>query len=150
MKITITLSKLAVFEEVAQTSAYTAAKTDGDANAYERMTIVDEDESKLNRFWDESRADVVQALIRMIESEGMSTDGDTYQLGLNVSESFEKALLPSIETGLFSYFVKSIVGKWFAYTNKKDSGEYATMGKAMLEGVKAKLLYKKKPERPEY
>ena len=51
-----------MFKEVAQTTSYTGAKMDDDANAYERITTVDEDKSELQRFWDESRAEVAQAL----------------------------------------------------------------------------------------
>ncbi len=148
MEITLTVNQQAVLKEVAQTTSYTGAKMDDDANAYERISTVDEDKGELQRFWDESRAEVAQTFIRMLVSEGMQ--GGEYNLTLNVSVSFDTALLPSMQLGLFSYFVQSIAAKWYAYTNKKESGEAANVGKGILDEVREKAFYKKKPVRPTY
>ena len=150
MNITLSIKRSEVFSEVAQTTNYTGAKMDDDANAYERITTVDEDQSELKRFWDESRAEVAQAFIRMLVSEGMAGDNDTYNLVLNVSVAFDEALLPGMQLGLFSYFVQNIAAKWFGYTNKKEAGEVANVGKAILDDVKEKAFFKKKPTRPTY
>ncbi|MBR1726777.1 MAG: hypothetical protein IJ724_09060 [Muribaculaceae bacterium] len=148
MEITLTIKQSEVFSEVAQTTSYTGAKMDDDANAYERISTVDEDQPELNRFWDESRAEVAQTFIRMLSSEGM--DGDNYNLVLNVSVSFDTALLPGMQLGLFSYFVQSITAKWYVFTNKKEAGDFADRGSAILEEVKEKAFFKKKPVRPTY
>ena len=150
MDITLSISQSEVFNEVAQTTSYTGAKMDDDANAYERITTVDEDKSELKRFWDESRAEVAQTFIRMLNSEGMAADGDTYNLVLNVSVSFDTALLPSMQLGLCSYFVQSIAAKWYVFANKKEAGDFATVGKSILDDVKEKAFFKKKPTRPTY
>lgn len=148
MDITLTVNQKSVLNEVAQTTSYTGAKMDDDANAYERISTVDEDTSELQRFWDESRAEVAQTFIRMLVSEGMA-DGE-YNLKLNVSASFDTALLPSMQLGLFSYFVQSIAAKWYVFTNKKEAGEAANVGKGILDEVREKAFYKKKPTRPTY
>ena len=139
MNIILSISKSAVFKEVGQTTSYTGAKMEADANAFERISTVDEDQPELGRFWDESRAEVAQAFIRMLVSEGMAEDGDTYQLVLNVSVAFDTALHPGMELGLFSYFVQSITAKWYVYTNKKEAGDFATVGKSILDDVKEKV-----------
>lgn len=148
MEITLSIKKSEVLKEVAQTTSYTGAKMDDDVNAYERISTVDEDQPELNRFWDESRAEVAQTFIRMLSSEGM--DGDNYNLVLNVSVSFDTALLPGMQLGLFSYFVQSITAKWYVFTNKKEAGDFADRGSAILEEVKEKAFFKKKPVRPTY
>lgn len=150
MEITLSISQKAVFKEVAQTTSYTGAKMDDDANAYERILTVDEDQSELKRFWDESRAEVAQTFIRMLVSEGMGADGDTYNLVLNVSVAFDTALQPGMELGLFSYFVQNITGKWYVFTNKKEAVDFTARGSALLEEVKEKAFFKKKPTRPTY
>lgn len=150
MDITLSISKSAVLKEVAQTTSYTGAKMDDDSNAFERISTVDEDKPELQRFWDESRAEVAQSFIRMLNSEGMEADGDTYKLELNVSVAFDTALLPGMQLGLFSYFVQSITAKWYVYTNKKEAGAFADRGAALLNEVKEKAFYKKKPVRPTY
>lgn len=150
MEITLSIKQSDVFREVAQTTSYTGAKMDDDANAYERITTVDEDQTELKRFWDESRAEVAQAFLRMLVSEGMAQDDDTYNLVLNVSVAFDSALQPGMELGLFSYFVQSITAKWYVFTNKKEAGEFASVGKKILDDVKEKAYFKKKPVRPTY
>ena len=150
MDITLSIKQSDVFNEVAQTTGYTGAKMDGDTNAYKRISIVDEDRNELKRFWDESRAEVAQTFIRMLTSEGMDEDEDTYNLVLNVSVSFDTALLPSMQLGLFSYFVQNIAGKWYVFTNKKEAGDFADRGSAILEEAKEKAFFKKKPVRPTY
>lgn len=150
MEITLTISQSAVLDEVSQTSSYTGTKKDSDEKAYDRIRTTEEDKSELLRFWNECRAEVAQTFIRMLVQEGMAEDGDTYDLVLNVSVAFDRALLPSMQLGLFSYFVQSIAAKWYMYSNKEESGAYADVGKAILDEVKRKALYKKKPVRPTY
>lgn len=148
MDVTLSISRSEVFNEVAQTTSYTGAKMTDDKDAYNRISTVDEDQSELKRFWDESRAEVAQTFIRMLTSESMT--GDTYNLVLNVSVSFDRALLPSMQLGLFSYFVQSIAAKWYVFTNKKEAGDFSDRGSALLEEVKEKAFFKKKPQRPTY
>lgn len=148
MEITLTLKKSDVYTEVAQTTSYTGAKMDDDANAYDRIPTVDEDQSELQRFWDESRAEVAKAFKRQLVSEGM--EEDTYSLALDVPVAFDEALLPGMQSGLRSFFVQSITAKWFGYTNKKEAGVYAEAAKTYLDEVREKALHRKMPVRPRY
>lgn len=178
-------------QEVAVTTAYTGGKMDKDENALHRISTVDEDENHLERFWEESRADICQELIGLVTFEGMvkdpvvkpldpdlpvtplgaiddvisqtpvepssSTAVQTpanmtkhYELRLDVSKSFDSALLPSMKVSLFSYFVQSIVAKWYIYTNKSEAGDYADKATTLLDDIHRKAVYKKKPTRPTY
>ncbi len=109
---------------------------------------MDEDAAELQRFWDESRAEVAQAFMRLLVSEGM--DGDDYRVVLNVSASFDESLLPGMRLGLFSYFVQSIAAKWYVYANKAEAAAFATVGRGILEEVREKAFFKKRPVRPTY
>ena len=148
MEITLTLSQSDVFTEVAQTASYTGSKMEDDPKAYDRITTVDEDQSELQRFWDESRAEVAKAFKRQLVSEGM--EEDTYSLALDVPVAFDEALLPGMQSGLRSFFVQSITAKWFGYTNKKEAGVYAEAAKTYLDEVREKALHRKMPVRPRY
>ncbi|GEM_PF-2295623 len=164
MEIRLSVSKEDVMKEVAVTTAYTGGKMDDDANAYERISTVDEDEAHLERFWEECRADICQELIGLVTFEGMVADesqaggsisrigtvAGRYELRLEVSRSFDEALLPSMMLSLFSYFVQGIAAKWYVYTNKKEAGEYAGKAGMLLEDIHRKAVYKKKPVRPTY
>lgn len=136
-------------QEVAVTTAYTGGKMDNDEKALQRISTVDEDEKHLERLWEESRTDICQELIGLVAFEGMAS-GDEYELCLEVSKSFEDALLPSMELSLRSFFVHNIVAKWYVYTNKGEAGDYADKAATLLEDIHRKAVYKKKPTRPTY
>ncbi len=179
MEITLSINKENVMQEVAITTAYTGGKMDGDEKALHRISTVDEDESHLERFWEECRADLCQELIGLVTFEGMVKDSpiiinpvnpimptDTaqpqaafipvlptsyhYELRLDVSKSFDNALLPSMKLSLFSYFVQGIAAKWYVYTNKGEAGDYADKASTLLDDIHRKAVYKKKPTRPTY
>lgn len=172
MEITLSISKDDVMQEVAVTTAYTGGKMDDDENALHRISTVDEDKTHLERFWEESRADICQELIGLVTFEGMVSSiikpsdplpietaaiappvivgKPHYELRLDVSRSFDEALLPSMKLSLFSYFVQSIVAKWYVYTNKKEAGDYADKASTLLDDIHRKAVYKKKPTRPTY
>lgn len=188
MEITLSISKEDVMQEIAVTTAYTGGKMDNDENALHRISTVDEDENHLERFWEESRADLCQELIGLVTFEGMVNDSiiigpvdpinpvkpidqtgpaaapaaassvvrppisisQHYELRLDVSKSFDMALLPSMKLSLRSFFVHNIVAKWYIYTNKGEAGDYADKATTLLDDIHRKAVYKKKPTRPTY
>ena len=184
MEITLSISKEDVMQEIAVTTAYTGGKMDNDDNALHRISTVDEDENHLERFWEESRADICQELIGLVSFEGMVNDSiikpvdpivpiipsgpviqsastaavlppaiittQHYELRLDVSKSFDEALLPSMKLSLRSFFVHNIVAKWYIYTNKGEAGDYADKATTLLDDIHRKAVYKKKPTRPTY
>lgn len=147
MKITLTISRKAVMEEIAQTTSYTGAKM-GDED-YERIFTTDEDLKALKRFWDESTSDVCEMLKKYLVSEGWTED-ESYVLKLELSSAFDPTLREPMERELFSYFVMSITAKWYVWTNKGESEKYATGAASQLEGVHRKACYKRRPTRPNF
>mgnify|MGYP003369875602 CR=1 FL=1 len=149
MEITLNVDRAKVYKEVAMTTSYTGAKmVDADEVLLDRISTVDEDKDILDRFWNEARAEVAQNMIGVLQSEAMNSN--SYALVLNVSASFDEALQASMELSLFSYFVQSIIAKWFVFTNKQESGEYADNASTFLSDVREKAFFKKKPKRPVY
>lgn len=148
MEIILTADKEAVMSEVAVTTSYTGAKMAGDDEAMERIMMVDEDRKHLERFWEESRADICQELIGLVEDEG--EDGERYELRLKVSSLFDRAQLGSMQISLFNFFVQNIAAKWYVYTNKGEAGDYADKAQTLLDDVHRKAVYKKRPTRPTY
>lgn len=149
MEITLSISKDDVMQEVAVTTAYTGGKMDNDEKALHRISTVDEDENHLERFWQESRAEICNELIGLVVYEGMVSEG-AYELRLDVSKAFETALQPSMNTSLRSFFVHNIAAKWYVYTNKNEAGEYANKAATLLDDIHRKAVYKKRPTRPTY
>lgn len=146
--VVLLIDKAKVYEEVAQTTAYTGAKMDGDEKAYERISTIDGDQSQLERFWNESCVAVCETLKRYMQSETVTETTFTVTLGL--SSAFDTTLQGSMAQELFSFFVMNITAKWYTFTNKKEAAEYGASALAFLEGVHRKACYKKKPVRPSF
>lgn len=147
MNVTLTVNKDGVYEEVSQTTSYTGAKMD-DEHAYDRIFTTDEDKAMLERFWDESKTTVCNALKRVLDSE-TEVSGD-YKLSLALSSSFDEALTESIQRSLFSFFVMNITAKWYTFTNKSEAAGYASEAATYMDDIKRKCFFKKKPIRPTY
>ncbi len=149
MEVKILVDKGAVMEEVAKTTSYAGAKMTEDEDAYKRIFTTDEDLAALDRFWNECCVDLCEMLKKNLESEGMTSDG-RYAVQLELSNSFDRTLTGPIEKEALSYFVTGIVSKWYAYTNKSESGQYAAAAASLLEGIHRKVCYKRRPTRPTY
>lgn len=150
---TFTLSKNEVLDEVAKTTSYTGAKMVGDDEAYNRIFTTDEDREMLERFWNESKNTLCNALKRVLVSEAEAmTENDIsiYILTLGLSDAFDIALTNTMSRSLSSFFVMNIIAKWYAFTNKGEAVAYATEAAANLEDFMRKAFYKKKPTRPTY
>ncbi len=147
MEIALRIDKEAVYEEVAQTTAYTGTKMD-DVTAYDRIFTTDEDKSMLERFWSESKNTLCNALKKMLMEE--TEEEGAYRLSLSLSNSFDAALTESMQRSLFSFFVMNITAKWYTFTNKEEAAGYATEAAACVEDIMRKAFYKKKPTRPIY
>ncbi|MDO4929625.1 MAG: hypothetical protein Q4E59_00670 [Bacteroidales bacterium] len=151
--ISITVKKISVYDEVAKTTAYTGKKAEDDGSAYRRIFATDSDRNMLERFWREACSFATSELKRFIvsvneqpESHGVDLDRD-YELTLEVSSAYDENLTDSIAGSLFSYFVSSIVSKWYKFANKEEAADYATMAGTMLNDVMQKIFYRKKPTR---
>ena len=149
MDLTLTVVKNDVMTEVAKTTAYAGQKMVDDDDAYDRIFATDADREMLERFWQESQIAVCEQLKRQLVSETGEENGD-WSVTLSLSQSFDQALTLSMKKELGSFFVTSIVAKWFAFCNKKEAGDYGTMASELLIGVHKKALYKRKPSRPAY
>lgn len=146
--ITLTLDKSKVYEEVAKTTSYTGAKMDDMKASYERIFTTDEDQSMLERFWNESKNTACNSMKRMLLQEGESNG--TFTIELSLSNAFDTALVESMQSSLFSFFVMNITAKWFTFTNKGEATGYAAEAATYMEDVMRKAYFKKRPTRPTY
>ncbi len=145
-QVTIIINKEEVYEEVAQTTSYTGAKMENDEKAYDRIFTTEGDRSQLERFWNESCVAVCETLKEFVQME--SNEKESFTLFLALSSSFDPALEPAMKKELFSFFVTNIVCKWYVFTNKKEAADFSASALSMLDGVKRKAYFRKKPTRP--
>ncbi len=139
------VSKDEVYEEVAKTTSYTGAKMQGDEGAYKRIFTLDADRVMLDRFWTETCDDVTEQFKPFLTSVD-STDPE-YKVSLSLSCAWDSNLQGSINTNLFSFFVNSVVAKWFKFGNKPETESYATEALGIMDDIMSKVYYKKKPTR---
>ena len=151
--VSITVVKINVYDEVSKTSSYTGQKMTDDMSAYDRIFATDDDRLMLERFWVESCNTATQLLKPYItavnaqpESHGVVLDRN-YVVTLSLSESWDDNLSDSMATSLYSFFVNSIVSKWYKFANKKEAGDYTIEAANNLLDVKQKLYYRMKPTR---
>lgn len=149
------VNKADVYDEVAKTTSYAGAKMPGDdKSAYDRIFTTDEDRTMLERFWAEAcnaATDLFKPFLLDVTSYTGSAATDItqrhYEVTLELSGSFDTSLNGSIGSSLFSFFTDLIVSKWFKFANKGEAEGYAAEAAAMLEDVRSKLYYRKKPRR---
>ena len=155
IEISLKVSKALVYNEVAKTTAYTGAKAmkDDDTSAYDRIFTTDADRLALETFWSETAnaaTDSFKEFILSVSSHPASNGIDMsqdYEVSLMLSSSFDPTLRDSIESSLFSFFVASIVSKWFKYTNKDGIEDYQKTAAGMMLDIRNKIYYRKKPTR---
>ena len=145
--IAVQVNKKGVYEEVAKATDYTGSKLlDGDERARDRILATDEDLAEIGRFWDEAMLVVNERLKTMLVS-GISV-GDSYKATIEVSKAFDKELTGSVESTLQNFFITSIIGQWFRYTNKAEADGYLKQSIDFLDAVERLLYSRKRPKVP--
>ena len=142
------IGKGAVYDEVGKTMAYLGARGVDDGAAYERVSTSEEDGEMLDRYWEESKVALCGALKRVLAGEE-ERDG-VYRLRLEVSSAFDGELKRSIGQGLLAYFVANVVGKWCSVVRKEEAEEYVKRAAGVLDDVRRKVFFKRRPVRPTY
>lgn len=150
--IAFTVNKSNVYDEVAKTSSYTGAKSKDDESAYDRIFTTDDDRMMLERFWLEACNAVIEIVKPFLssdctlqESHGINLNSNLV-LNLSMPSSYDTNLNSSVSTSLYSFFVYSILSKWFKFTNKEDTESSASAEK-LLSDISKKIYYRKKPTR---
>ena len=147
------VKKAEVYDEVAKTTSYTGAKMANDAGAYDRIFTTDDDRVMLERFWTEACNAVTERMKPFVVNvsgspRSRSVDlANDYKVTLELPSAFCGHLAQGISAGLFSFFVASIVAKWYKFTNKNEVEAYATEAVAAIEEVMKKIYYRQMPER---
>lgn len=141
--ITLKVKRQEVYDEVDKTTDYTGAKLiEKDGGARDRIVATQTDLKELSRFWEETCVTANERLKEMYESGSLPT-AEEYSATLNVSVAFDKALVPSIEATLKSFFIMMITGKWYVFANKGEAGSYFTEAASLIEDVRRKLYSRK-------
>lgn len=144
MTITITITKATVLDDVGRLTHYEGNKSDGNGEAFERISTKETDADMLEQFWKAACESVTEAVKRFITSLTTTTN---YVATLEVSSSYDTTLTASIQTNLQNCVTFNIVSQWYKLTNKSEAEDYALQAAAQLNEAMSKIFYKKKPSR---
>ena len=75
MRVTLTINKKSVYEEVGKAASYVGAKMDADT--YDRMMVTDENEELLDSFWEEAKTTALNSLKEWL-AEGKEDAGNFF------------------------------------------------------------------------
>lgn len=146
--ITLTVNREDVYTEVDKTTDYTGSKLiDKDQNARDRVIATQTDLKELSRFWEEACVTVNERLKEMYVSSSIPTAQD-YNVTLQVSVAYDKALTASVQATLRSFFIVLITGKWYVFANKGETESYFTEAAALMEDIRRKLYTRKMIKSP--
>lgn len=149
------VGKSNVFDEVAKLTAYVGAKnkTEQGVNIYDQVFTTDDDIMLLERFFREAKVGITELLKPFIMEISQSTDDvsvdmkEHYRVTLNMPGSYPLVLKDALAGFIFSYFVNSIVSKWFAITNKADAEYYTFWANNNLNEAQKNIYYRGKPQK---
>lgn len=152
-KVTATISKASVFNEVAKITAYIGAKSISEKeNAYDAVFTTDEDRYMIEDFWQEAVSLLTLSLSRYIEKATEHIPGnnvdfitENFEVTFNVTDRFEESNVPVIKTQIFYYFVYMIVGKWLEFSDYERSQIYIKKVEDFAAAIQIALRKKKRP-----
>lgn len=149
------INKRLVYNEVAKATSYIGKNkmTAEDEGAYERVFASDADRLMLENYWNDA-ADRLTGRVRLFLTEvSTSPASDTlqldnnYYLKLTVSDEYNPAMTDSIQTGMFNYFVESIIYNWLTLQNDDDAKVHAAQAVILLQELTDRLYSRKRPQR---
>ena len=85
------------------------------------------------------------------ETKSVDVDKSTkivYEVTLEVSKSFDKSLTANVQSAIRNFFIASIIGQWFKFSNKGEAKDYFSQAGEMMNGAERLLYSRKKPTRP--
>ena len=150
---TFTINKANVYTEVAKTTSYSGVKASADGSLYEQIFTTDEDRLLLERFWNEAANAATNLFKPFLVSVSSTTQSHgvnlaaNYVLQVELSKGYDSALDNSVQSSLFSYFVNYIVSQWYVFANKDEAAKFAQEAVTMIDDVRTKIYYRKKPTR---
>ena len=149
---TINISKQAVYEEVAKTTAYLGAKRISDEqDTYSAFSTTDEDRLMLEEYWVEACNAATQTMKRYVvevseQTIGDGTEDDTYTATLQLPDTWPSTLHNAVKSELFAFFAALITAKWLDLAGSDKSDTYGKLADAKQSKLSMMLYHRDKPQ----
>lgn len=111
----------------------------------DRVATIEEDRELLARYRDMACSELIEHLRNFVTKADFS--GETLEMTLEVSGSYDDSFTSSLLTDIFSFIVASIAGRWFRITWKERAGEYEQEAERLVSEAIRKLYHRKRPRR---
>ena len=147
MRVTLTVEKEAVMQEVMRLTHYAGDRKTGDEGAYDRMAAMESDAEMLEQFWKAACTAVTELFKPYIKQ--VDSSGDTYEAVMDMPSLYDTSLNESIEGSLQGFFVNTMAGKWFALTDTDGKAAATAAAEALgyMQDVEKKMYHRKRPSR---
>ncbi|MDE6142681.1 MAG: hypothetical protein K2F94_01240 [Muribaculaceae bacterium] len=146
--IVLEVARSDVEEMVAQSTAYLGFKSPGQADRGEwidRVSMVDEDRTLLERFVSESFAMAVERLKEFVVDADCS--GSRLRLTLEVSVAYDGSVTVAVSESFRSYLAASALGRWLRMSYPEKGAEFDAEAIAHLSTMERNLYHRRKPVR---
>lgn len=144
--VKIIILRSGVLGEVAKATAYAGVKTTGDVAAdFDRIATVESDSDLLSRFWTEAAVVITTRFREFIVNADYS--GAELNLTLSLSSSYDESQTPALSSALYSYMVRAITAKWYAFTLKGEAPQEAAAAETLLADAAARCYWRRPPRR---
>lgn len=140
--VNFTITRTAVYNEVAKTTSYGGKKAQEDGSAYERMRTTTEDEELLQRFWGEA-CDMITSILKPFLNS--VSDNSDYTVDLSLPTRYDTNLNTMLKDTAFSFIVNMIIAKWYEIANKEEATKYADTARHLADKIRSTVFYRKKP-----
>ncbi len=149
MRVTYTVYKNTVLNEVRRLTNYVGSRKQGDESAFLRISATESDEDMLEQFWKaacSAATDMLMHFSRSIEND-VEGDAPCYEVVMEMSSLYDTALNDSVEDSLQNFFINLMTSKWCKIVCPDDEAKYASDALGYMKDVERKIYHRKRPTR---
>lgn len=155
IEVQLTIDKAQVYQEVAKTAEYVATKM-GDNLAYERISIVDENEEMLERILNTAYAVCVEMLYPYTKEEIPKGQVDLddilhapeeYVINLCLPDSFSLSTVNLLNKLIHEYLIYSVLSHWMSIANPSSVENWEVKRQAVKRKIQTCLMSRRVPIR---
>ncbi len=149
--ISVNIQKDEIFRAVERQAAYVGAKVPGDdGSAFDRISIIAEDETLLEQFWIQAVSFVQLKAAKWLilyghDTQTDSNNGNSLSVTFRVPDNFPSHLPEGIKDALKSCLTNFILSLWFADTNKEDASAYMNQAISQAEQIHISMYERVRP-----
>lgn len=155
-KLTLQIENSQLFGEVSRLTSYLGAKqamgmTYGEKGAdpgahFDRVAVVDADRKLLVRFTTEAASSLAERIKGMMT--GMVVTDEKVSLSLQLSDSYDECLTPSVLSNFQSYMTSAVTARWLNLCDSAKEERWESDAQRLLNEILATVYHRNPPSRP--